>query len=63
MKIVNFVKYIVNFMSYLAGNRYMYPFPSSDQRITRSLVRKSPPNQRSPEGEITEHKTVKSPAS
>lgn len=50
-------------ITYLAGNLYMYPRPSSLQMTTRSAARKSPPNQRSPRGDITEHNTEKSPAS
>lgn len=49
--------------TYLAGNLYMYPRPSSLQMTTRSAAKKSPPNQRSPRGDITEHNTEKSPAS
>lgn len=49
------------FFTHFAGNRYKYPFPSSDQRMTRSFARKSPPNQRSPDGDITLQSTVKSP--
>jgi hypothetical protein len=49
--------------TYLAGNLYKYPCPSSLQRITRSAAKNSPAIHLSPLGAVTEHRTEKSPAS
>lgn len=61
MNCIRIVTMTIKASTYFAGNRYKYPFPSSDQRMTRSFARKSPPNQRSPDGEMTLQSTVKSP--